>query len=253
MQARGFRLIVLGLALSAAACVHTGPARFEVDLQEAARINTRLGLDYLHQGQTELAMQKLHKALEQDDGIANTHMGLGLVHARFGEEARAHKYFAAALRLEPRNPTILNNYAVFLCELGDVDGAEEHFARALAAPRYLTPEVAHSNAGACYLSQGLTARADAAFRTALEHNPRYAAALLHMAKLSLELEDYLRSRAFLQRYETHHAASVESSLLRLRTEAALGDQIAVQRYAMRLRNLSPGIESRIDLSTGKTW
>ncbi|MGJ8669051.1 MAG: type IV pilus biogenesis/stability protein PilW [Oceanococcus sp.] len=240
-------------ALLLSACVQTGDTRFKPDLQEAARLNTQLGLNYMQQGNYELALSKLQKALEQDDSNADTHWGLALAHERFKEFQKAEDYFRVALKLAPKDAGIRASYGQYLCSRDDLEGAMASFDKALSMPRYLTPEVALTNAGSCYRQNNQRVPAEQKFRRALEYNPRYSRALMQLADMSFEGGDYLRSRAFIQRVESVGAESADSLLLGLRTEYALGDQRAVRRYANALREMMPDIGNRIDLNSGKAW
>lgn len=247
------RAAALVLVVSLAACVQTGPVRFEADLDQAAQINTQLGLDYLRQGNLEMASSRLNKALEQNDKLAETHLGLALVHAHYGEVGKAQRAFDRARSLAPEDANIIASYGQFLCEQGDVEAAEQQFAKALSMPRYMTPEVAYSNAAVCYQRNGDVAKAEENFRRALVYNPRFARALRHLAAISYDRQDYLRARAFLQRLEAQGGHSLESLVLGLRTEYALGDRQAKQAYADELVSRAPDIGTRIDLNTGEAW
>ena len=247
------RAVILTSILLLSACVQTGNTRFKPDMQEAARLNTQLGLNYMQQGNFEVALSKLQKALQQDSSYAETHWGLALVHERFKEYQKAADYYQRALKLAPQDASILASYGQFQCSRDDLEGALASFDKALSLPRYLTPEVALTNAGACYRKNGQRIAAEQKFRRALEYNPRYAGALMQLADMSFEGGDYLRSRAFLQRVDSLGANNADSLLLGLRTEYALGDQRAAQRYASALSEMVPDIGNRIDLKSGKAW
>lgn len=247
------RWATLLFAALLSACVQTGGPRFEADLDEAARINTQLGLDYLRQGNLELASSRLNKAVEQNDKLADTHWGLALVHARYGEVGKARKAFNKARSLAPDDANIISSYGQFLCEQGDAEEAHQQFAKALSMPRYSTPEVAYSNAATCYQRNGDIAKAEEHYRRALVYNPRFARALRNLAAMSYERQDYLRARAFLQRLEAQGGHTLDSLVLGLRTEVALGDRRAAQAYADELVSRAPDIGTRIDLNTGDAW
>lgn len=249
MMLRAWILLILCVPMSA--CVYSGGARNQVDLEEAARLNTQLGLDYLKQGNTEVALGKFNKSLEQDDSRADTFMGLGLTYARFGEPGRAKEYFEQALRRGGREPQVLNSYGSFLCEQGEVERAQTLFARALAVPRYPTPEQSYAASAACHERAGDLDAAEAAYRRALEHNPRMASALLRLADISQTRSDFLRSRAFIQRFESLYDDSAESLLLGLRAEYALGNDAGAQNYGRRLQKLAPQVADQINLRTGR--
>ncbi len=243
----GLSLILL------AACVQTGGPRFEPDYAEAARINTQLGMDYLAQGRVELAQFKLEKALEQDRKLPTTHLGLALVHQHYEEYDKAEKYFRKARDLAPRDTQIQTRYAAYLCQRERLNEAAKLFDMAERDTRNPAPAQTLTEAGRCYLASQQLPKAEEKLRRALELNSRHGGALLQMAQLSYLREDYLRARAFLQRYESAQSVSTESLLLGLRTEYQLGDERAARGYASRLRKLAPGIESRYDLSTGQAW
>lgn len=236
-----------------AACVQTGGVQRDVDYSEAARINTQLGLDYLRQGNLALAQSKLEKALKQDNDLADTHIGLALVHARYGEEDKARQYFDRALRLAPNDPGILNNFGAHLCAKGQAEKAETYFLRALKEPRYSTPEVAYNNAGVCYLRSDDADRAEAFFREALRVKPDYAPALFELAAMHYRRGDLLRASAFLQRLEAASTPNIDALLLGLRLQLAQDDRFEARRYADKLRQLDPAIDSRFDLATGRPW
>ena len=42
-------------------------------------------------------------------------MTAALVYDRLGEDKKADEHYAAALRLKPDDPDMLNNYGVYLC------------------------------------------------------------------------------------------------------------------------------------------
>ncbi|HEX8217392.1 MAG TPA: tetratricopeptide repeat protein [Allosphingosinicella sp.] len=58
---------------------------------------------------------------------------LAMVEAKRGAGAAARSAFEAALRLAPRDPQLLNNFANFLAAQGEADGALEQYEQALAA------------------------------------------------------------------------------------------------------------------------
>ena len=77
------------------------------------------------------------------------------------------------------------------------------------------------------------------FRKALEHDAKYAPALLQMAEISYSKNNYLSARAYLQRYQAAAKHIPESLWLAVRTEYALGDNQAWGKYSMMLKNNFP--------------
>jgi type IV pilus assembly protein PilF len=206
---------------------------------EASRINTRLGTDYLRQGDLETAREKLEKAVAQDPYNGEARSTLALLYTRTGETTKADAAYRRALDLQPDDPNLLNNYGVFLCGRKDYARADSTFKRAAANVRYGAPEVAYTNAGVCAKQKPDMDQAEAYFRQALERNPNFPDALGQMAMLSVDSGNYLNARAFLQRYETVAKPTRELMMLGVRIEMALGDRKAADRYSQRLKTEFP--------------
>ncbi len=248
------RAAALGLLLSLVACVSADKGTVpgvKPDYRRAAEINAQLGIDYLRQGEVLLAIKKLEKASKQDSSLPVVHAGLALAYGRNGELELAEKSFRRAMELSDNDSGLKNNYGVFLCEIGKTGQAFKLFAEAASNARYPTPEIAYTNAGACARRVGELERAENEFRRALAVNPRHAEALLQLASLSRDTGDPLRARAFLQRFEGVREATVDSLLLGLQVEYALGDYAAASAYSRRLVSLVPDIGNFYNLVTGE--
>lgn len=235
----GILLLAAGLAL--AACTTSEPTvrpGVEPDLEEAARLNTQLGIEYLRKGENEMALDKLKKALEQDDDQATAHSMIAYLYQRTGESDLADKHYRKALSRDDEDPFTLNNYGVFLCARGDAKKAEKMFVQAARTKDYATPEDAWANAGSC-LRKTDPPRAEEYLREALKKNPKHPNALAQLAELTYDKKDYLRARAFLQRYQAVARDTAQTLLLAFKTERALGDLQSARSYERRLRSEFP--------------
>lgn len=227
------------------ACVTTDPdgyARPEKnrpDPTEAARLNTELGVNYMRRGEFEAALEKLKRALDQNSDYAPAHAAVAVVHARNGDSALAEKHYRRALSLEPDNPSVHNNVGVFLCGKNRYEDAEEHFLEAANNRRYHEPENAWLNAGVCARRKPDLDKAEKYFREALKLKPELPEALAQMAWVCLQNKDYLRARAFLERYRKVGSQTPETLWVGMQTESALGDAAAARLYAERLKNDFP--------------
>ena len=231
-------LAVLGLAL--AGCTTTeGPSQ-KADLKEAARLNAQLGIDYMRKGNFEVALEKLQKSLEQDDELGVAHSAIALVYQRKGETKLAGKHYREALDINADDSVTLNNFGIFLCGQGEFEDAEEVFLKAAKNKDNLQTADAWANAGTCApRDEEGRVRAEGYLREALRLNPRHANALASLARVSYEKKDYLRARAFLQRYEMNSRPTAETLYVGAQTERALGDMTAARAYERRLRNDFP--------------
>lgn len=242
-------VVVMASALLLAGCATTsGGSKSKqrsgkpTPAQEAASYNVQLGARYMQQGRVELAKQKLERALEQDPNSANAHTSIAVLFESIGKMEQAEYHYRRAVRLDPENAGALNNFGTFLCKTEQLREAEDMFARALDQPFYGTPEVALSNAGKCVMRIPDLTAAEQYFRQALDANEAFPDALYNLARIHLARDDYLRARAFLQRFETVAAHQPESLALGIRIENALGDRAAASRYRNQLTAAFPNSE-----------
>ena len=231
----GLAAVALGLG----GCAGGGMNGARTSSQEAARLNTDLGLGYYQQGRLDVALERLERAVRQDPRFAPAHSSLALVYEALDQTSDAERHYRTALRLSERDAGLLNTYAVFLCRQGRHEEARDYFLRAVDDRLYRTPEVALTNAGVCMRDVPDLERAEGYFRQALQHNPQFPEALLQMAGLSHERENHMAARAFLERFLNAGNATPEALMLGVRVERALGDDEAAGDYAQRLRRDFP--------------
>lgn len=206
---------------------------------QAAEANLRLGVAYMRDGNFEKALERLERARRADPKYPQAYNYLGLLHQRMRQPQEAEKNFRKALALAPNDPTVLNTYGQFLCSEERYDEGVEAFAKARNNPLYDTPEVAMTNAGTCSLEAGNASEAEKYFREALEARPDIAPALLQMADISYNKNEYLSARGYLQRYLAVARHTARSLWLGIRIERELGDTDAVSSYALLLRSNYP--------------
>jgi len=228
------RIALLVLVLLLTACVSSVNEDEESSARKSAETNTSLGQGYMQRGQYEIALEKLKKAVAYDETYAPAHTVLAVLYETIGELGPAEKEYAAAVKYDSRDGDINNNYGAFLCRTGKGKGAEKYFLTAVKDPFYRTREVAYSNAGNCALEQGDLDKADAFLRQSLGYNDKLPLALISMADVSYQTGNYLRARAFLQRYGAVGTWNEDSLLLGYRIESKLGDTKSADRYRQQL-------------------
>lgn len=242
------RLPLFALLLFAAGCTTTEAPGTRTDLKEAARLNTQLGIDYMRKGQYDLALEKLQRALEQDDDLAAAHSTIALLYQRRGEAELAEDHYREALNLNNDDPSTLNNFGIFLCGQGEVEDAEEIFLKSAQSKDNNSPADAWANAGVCVRRNPKTAaRAENYFREALKANGRHPNALAQMALASYDAGDYLRARAFLQRYEAVAKPTPQTLWIGAQTERKLGDLQSARAYERRLRSDFPDAQETYEM------
>ena len=237
------RLYLLPLFLVLlAGCVSTSNSQFpseQVSLKRASEDNVALGLQYMQQGNRDVAMQKIQKAIQQDPDNANAYVAEALLYNAIGDTDRADDAYHVAMRKASNDPQILNNYAVFLCQHGKAKQSLPYFLKAATNPLYSTPDAAYTNAGVCATYVPDAESAEQYFRKALEINQNFPEALFQMAQLTYNQKKYLETRAFIQRYTQVAKPRPEVLLLGVRTERALGNPQGAADYAKQLIKLFP--------------
>ena len=244
------RIVLLVLILLITACTTSGREDELKNNRKAAETNTYLGQGYMQREQYEIALEKLKIALAYDMTYAPAHTVLGVLYETLGDLEQAEKEYAAAVKYDASDGDVNNNYGAFLCRIGKGKGAEQYFLKAVKDLFYRTPEIAYSNAGYCALEQGDLDKADAFLRQSLGYNDELPSALISMADVSYQMNNYLRARAFLQRYGSVGAWNANSLLLGYRIESKLGDAESANRYRLKLLERFPD-SSEASRATGQ--
>lgn len=233
------KVVLLGVWLACAAGAAVAQQPTTDPMHDAARINVRLGLEYMRQGQLAIAREKIEKALQQNSRDVGVQIGAGMLYEQMQDRSRAERHYRQALRIESDNPEAQNSFGAFLCRNGEAQRGEDVFLEAARNPLYRTPEVAYTNAGVCARGAGRLEQAEQYLRSALTQRTVYPEALLQMAGVSFERRNLLQSRAFLQRYLSAVPGTASVFLLGFQVETALADAAAAEEYALRLREKFP--------------
>lgn len=234
-------VVLLGVLMAGCVAMQGTPKRASDD--EIAKINLRLGIEYVRQGEYAYALENLNKTvkLQPENGVA--YGMLGVVYTQLGEPGKANDAYQNALvMVEPNSKdyaVIQNNYGGFLCDRGNFEDAERHFLRALESPGSTSIATTYENIGLCAKRHKLTAKAEQYFRLALKHDATLPRSLLGMAEIMLDAAKALSARAYIQRYHAQVEESAASLWLGVRIESALNDQRAAEQYAQSLRAKFP--------------
>ncbi|MBT8047174.1 MAG: type IV pilus biogenesis/stability protein PilW [Xanthomonadales bacterium] len=215
------------------------PEKGEGSARKAAETNTALGRNYMDRGQYEIALEKLKRAVASDRTYAPAHTLLAILYETIGEIEDAGTEYRLAVRYDPEDGDVNNNYGAFLCGRGKFAEAEKYFVTAVDDPFYQTPAIALANAGSCALQRGDLDNAEIFLRQSLEYDQKLGSALLPMAEVSYRKGAYLRARAFLQRYEALGTMDESSLTLGYQIENRLGDEKAANRYRQELQERYP--------------
>ena len=251
--------------------------------QARAQIHVDLGMEYLRKGRMDVAGEEFALALEADRRFDQAYHGQGLLMARLGKPDEAEALLKKTMELNPTNFVAVNDYGILLCEsVGSyeswhetwikadsaqnnpvqnnptnkatieedeqfsVDPARKGLAtllRALADPQNNQYLATHLGLGLCYQRLGEYKAASMHLGTVLTMQPDMPHALIAMSEVAFLTQDYMASRAYIERYfSASRFASSRSLALAARTELALGDQGQARRYWTELKNRLPELE-----------
>ncbi len=236
-----------------AGCVSTttGRAVAASDDADAADVNYQLAIRYFQNGNYELARDRLLNSIKLNPRRGIVWSTLATTYEQLDNLRLAEDAHDKAVRLAPRDFNVQNGYAVFLCRQQRYDDAEAQFARSIKALTNDNPEVMLTNAGVCMMQKPDYAKAEDYFRQALERRPNHGETLLQLSMLEYSTEDYLRARAFLQRYRSANAVNSGVLYLCVLIEDKLGDERARTECANELlRDFPKSQEAKRLLQSG---
>jgi type IV pilus assembly protein PilF len=238
MRIRLYLLFLLIPLLSACITVDSGPA----DNEKASAINVQLGMGYLQQNKLELANEKLVKALRQNPKSASAHNAYAILQDRLLIKDKAAFHYKKATSLDPKDSQAANNYGTFLCRNNEEEKSEKYFLRALKNPLYKTPEFAYTNAALCLIRINERDRAISYLNKALAANSNFPVALVTMAKISFEDQNFRNAKLYVDRYHLVARPSSKSLWLSIRTELMLDTNQDVDELADQLQTNFPESE-----------
>jgi type IV pilus assembly protein PilF len=222
-------LLTCGL-LQACVTVDEGQTQDE----RASAVNVQLGIGYLQQNKLELASEKLTKALNQDPESATANNAYAILQERLKQYDLAEYHYEKTTNLDKKNAQAANNYGTFLCRHGRELESEKYFLRALDNPLYSTPEFAYTNAAVCLMKVKQYKPAREYLDKALTERSNFGPALITMARLSFEEEDYESTKLYLDRYHLVARPSASSLWLDIQSAQLLDVDANVDELGQRL-------------------
>lgn len=207
----------------------------------SARVHTELAALYYERGQYGIALEEIAVALQASSGYAPAYTMRALVRMALREDVEAEHDFRHSLRLDANSSEAHNNYGWFLCQRGREAESIAEFVAAVKNPLYETPEKALVNAGLCSRKAGEYDKAGDFLRRALLLRPRLPEALIALAELDFDRQDWAGAKSHFMQYETsaQQPLPAESLWLAVRIERKLGKGLAEEEYARQLRKHYP--------------
>jgi type IV pilus assembly protein PilF len=228
------------VALVLEGCSSGPPPLHVANEQQAAAANTQLGIQYMNQGDLNLAKTKLDRALQEAPNSADVHSARAMLFERMNLHDKADDEFRTALKLAPHDPDVINNYAVYLCQNGRTDDGVKHFMEAAHNALYRTPWAAYTNAGVCLRAAKRDDEARADFNAAVQLRPNDPEAAFQLALLDFDHNTLTAARMRIDSYIATYQETPDLLALGVRVARAQGDVVAAQRFSRRLQLDFPG-------------
>jgi len=224
--------------------VVANPARREAgttpaELRKRAEVRLQLASNYYTKGQFTTAIDEAHAALKLEPDVAQAYGLLGLIYSDLGDKGQAEANFQRALRLDPEDPALSNNYGWYLCQSGHPRESIAYFDRAATNRLYETPAMPLQSAGICMMQLGDLAAAENYLKRALETDATSPVAKFQLARLYLAKGQPDRANFYFDLLQKSIDPNPDSLWLGIRIAHAAADGSAERRLAEELRSKFP--------------
>ena len=238
--AAGFVVTVLVVSLSACVTSTTGGFTEGASQEVALERRVELARNYIGEGNWNDAKRNLELAAAIDPDNAEVHEAFALVYQSTGEYELAEESFEKAISAKHDFSRARNNYAAFLFSQSRYEEAEVQLDFVVEDTLYSARPQAFVNLGVCRLRLFDAPGAEQAFVRALSMDRSNSIALLELALLRFDAEDYKSASRYYSSYRgVVRPQSSRGLWLGVRLAQKNGDRDAESSYAMALTNLYP--------------
>jgi type IV pilus assembly protein PilF len=243
-------LLLLLAACSSQSTTETRPVteNAAVDGRRRAEVHTALAGEYYARGNFPVALAETRLAIKDDSTYFGAYNMQALVLMELKEDGPARESFAQALKLQPNNPEVLNNYGWFLCLRNEGQRGLDLMQKAAVDNMYPTPEKAYLSMGMCLRRMGRSAEAEQNLRRAVLIRPDLIGALYNLAVITFERGAMQDAEVYLLRYmRLTHQPNFEALLMGVKIARARGDPGAEQSFLQQLRRRFPEAPETLEL------
>lgn len=209
------------------------------DIRRRVGLRMQLAVEYYQAGQLKSALEEVRQILLLAPETASAYNLRGLIQMDMGDAQHAEENFQYALKLEPKNSDILNNYAWFLCQTSREKESIPLFERVFSDRLYETPEKAMINAGVCSLRVKDLRGAEKYLNMAYQDQPGNPTVNANLAKVYLDVGQFQKAKVHIQRVLKDEIFAADVLWLAIKIDAKLGDQNSVASLGTQLRRRHP--------------
>lgn len=209
------------------------------EIRRRAKIRLELAANHYQQQNYPLALQEADQSVSLDPAFSAGHGMLGLIYMAIGDRAKADDSFNRAIRLDPKDAELNNNFGWYLCQTGRQRESLAYFNKALEDRLYATPAKPLHNAGICALQTGDEASAEAFFLRSFQVDPANAVAMYNLAQLYLKQRNLDRAKFYSDRLMNSYQPTAETVWLALRVARAGGNRDYAGQLSLQLTQRFP--------------
>lgn len=224
----------------------------ETEVRRRAKLRLELAAAYFGRGQLTTALDEVKQAIALDDSMSAAFEMRGLIYGAMNEPTLAEDSYKRAMQLDPRNGSVLHNYAWFLCQRQQFAAADAYFARAAELPMTVSTPRTLMARGVCQMQAGLLPQAEASLKRSYEIDPSNPVTAFNLALLFYRTGDLDRARFYIRRINNRpEQANAESLWLGIRIEHKLNNMAAQDELATQLRSRFPNARETTALELGR--
>ena len=235
-------LVALGAVVTLAGCVSQTAVESRpvtdstlADAHRRAEVHTALAGEYYARSNHAVALAETRLAVRDDPTYAPAYNMQGLIYMELREDGPAREAFEQAVKLQPNNSELLNNFGWFLCTRNEAARGLALLQRASADSLYATPEKAYLSTGLCLRRMGRNTEAEDSLRRAVLIRPDLIGALYNLAIITYERGSMIDAENYLVRYMRVAQPSVEALVLGVKIARAKNDRTAEDSFIQQLR------------------
>lgn len=211
----------------------------KTDGQKRASIRLQLAVGYYRQGQMNVALDEIKRALQADPNSADAYSMAALIYMDLGETRLAEENFLRSIQLAPNDPDLSNNYGWFLCQNGRASLSIAYFESATRNKAYQSPAKALNNAGTCSLILKDAVAAERYFTEAFRYDPGNLTTNTNLARLNYNRGDFERARFYINRVTKADVLTAETLWLAVKIERKMGDRSSELSLVTQLHRRFP--------------
>ena len=243
------RILILLFAMLLNGCVTetSGPQPPQAaSLDDQIQALVDLGMGYVRNRDYIRAKEALSRALEIDPSSRPAHNAFALVHQVEGDYDLAEYHFKRATT-DRTYSRAYNNYGAFLFSQGRFQEAVDKLEVAAEDTFYENRALVFENLGVAYNRLGDREKAEQAFVRAARLNPRMPRALLELAHMRFDEQNFVESRQYYRQFVSVSEQSARSLLLCVRLSRIFSDADSEASCALSLRNIFPASDEYKEL------